>query len=106
MKTRLSLLSSGILLFSLTLLIALLAWKKDGVNAAEASPSAPDVHKLTAPSDGKPMLVAFVLTDGATRSISLVPGRCFKMRVAPTGWIIFICSLWVSRRIRFTPRAV
>jgi transcriptional regulator GlxA family with amidase domain len=51
----------------------------------EASPEAKSPHKLTPPPDGKPIEVAFVLTDGATMIDFAGPWEVFQDAGGPDG---------------------
>ena len=85
MKRQFSLLLAGALLLSPMLPTRLVAWQGANPNIAEASPSAPTGHKLTPPTDGKPMSVAFVLTDGATMIDFAGPWEVFQDAGGPDG---------------------
>jgi transcriptional regulator GlxA family with amidase domain len=74
-KRFFSLICASVLL-SLTIAIAFLFWRSPSVKAA---------HKLTPPADGKPMSVAFVLTDGATMIDFAGPWEVFQDAGGPDG---------------------
>jgi len=85
MKSQSSLLLRRVSLFLLVLATTLVSWNTVNLNIAEASPSTPAGSKLTPPSDGKPMSVAFVLTDGATMIDFAGPWEVFQDAGGPDG---------------------
>jgi transcriptional regulator GlxA family with amidase domain len=85
MKSYFPLLSGGILLFSLTLATTLVSWSRANPNTAETARSSPSGHKLQPPSDGKPIIVAFVLTDGVTMIDFAGPWEVFQDAGGPDG---------------------
>jgi transcriptional regulator GlxA family with amidase domain len=85
MKKRFSLRRGGILLFAPILATALVSWKRANLNIAEASPGTPASFTLKPPSDGKPIAVAFVLTDGVTVIDFAGPWEVFQDAGGPDG---------------------
>jgi transcriptional regulator GlxA family with amidase domain len=85
MKRHFSLLRVGTLLFSLILVTALVPWTRANLITSEASPSTPASHQLKPPSDGKPITVAFVLTEGVTMIDFAGPWEVFQDAGGPDG---------------------
>lgn len=85
MKTRHSQVMVCCILSSFMLAAAVLACKSPNATAATASEHVPAAHKLTPPSDDKPIPVAFVLTDGATVIDFSGPWEVFQDAGGPDG---------------------
>jgi hypothetical protein len=85
MKTRNSHVMVCSILSSFILAAAVMACKSPNATAATASEHVPAAHKLTPPSDGKPIPVAFVLTDGATVIDFSGPWEVFQDAGGPDG---------------------
>jgi transcriptional regulator GlxA family with amidase domain len=85
MKTRHSHVMVCSILSSFILAAAVMACKSPNATAATASEHVPAAHKLTPPSDGKPIPVAFVLTDGATVIDFSGPWEVFQDAGGPDG---------------------
>jgi len=85
MKTRLLQVMVCSVLSAFTLAVVVLALKGPKVTAATASDHVPAAHKLTPPADGKPIPVAFVLTDGATVIDFSGPWEVFQDAGGPDG---------------------